>query len=124
MKEETGKWVGLAEDNLKAADALLMSGFHRLCIFQCQQAIELLLKAIWVERSTEGYPPRQHNLVTLAQTADVDLDEGHQQFLDDLSRQYIPSRYADAAVEYSRERAEYFHSSTREVFAWLRQQLN
>ncbi|MGQ9571973.1 MAG: HEPN domain-containing protein [Dehalococcoidia bacterium] len=93
-------------------------------MFECQQALEKLLKAIWVEQAPQGYPPREHNLVSLAEKVGLQLSAEQLQFLDDLSRQYKPTRYADAAVEYSVEEAENYYRKTEEQFAWLRQQLS
>jgi len=124
MKPDTEEWVRLAEDDLKAAGLLLGDGFLRHCIFECQQALEKLLKAMWVEQAPQGYPPREHNLASLAEKVRLRLSTEQLQFLDELSKQYTPSRYADVGVEYSREEAEDYHQKTREQFGWLRQQLS
>src|SRR3990172_2288866 len=120
MKDAARDWLRLAEADLEVAGVVIKQGFHRHCVFECQQAIEKLVKAIWVERTPEGYPPREHDLRSLAEKAALDLSREQTGLLDDLSGQYIPSRYVDAAVEYSREQAQSYYNRTTEVFEWLR----
>jgi HEPN domain-containing protein len=128
MKKETREWIELSEEDLQVARLALDEGIPRTCIFHCQQALEKLLKAIWIEKAAEGYPPREHNLTLLAAKGNVVLDAGRQEFFDSLSKQYMPTRYADVAieeeVEYSKEQAENYYRRTAEEFQWLRQQLN
>ena len=124
MKAETERWAELAEEDRSIATAALEASFFRPCIFHCQQALEKLLKAIWIERATEGLPRRTHDLVSLCKELDLGLSEEWLEFLRRLSEQYIPTRYGDAPVEYSRESAENYHERTREIFSWLRQQLS
>ena len=94
------------------------------CVFHCQQALEKVLKATWVEKASEGVPPRKHDLIALAREVGLELSQEQIDFLGDLSGQYNASRYGDVAVEYSREEAENYYQRTRELFAWLRQQLS
>lgn len=128
MKDETREWVQLAEEDLSVAELALREDIYRGCIFHCQQSIEKLLKAIWVERATEGYPPREHDLTVLAEKAEVALDRARKNFFDALSKQYMPTRYADVAieeeVEYSAEQADNYYEQTVSGFQWLRQQLS
>jgi HEPN domain-containing protein len=86
------------------------------------------VKAIWVERSPQGYPPREHNLTSLAQKAGVELTKESTDFFDDLSKQYMPTRYPDVAfeaeIEYSRDEADNYRQRTLSEFQWLRQHLS
>jgi HEPN domain-containing protein len=80
-----------------------------------------------VEKATDGYPPREHNLTLLAQKAGVDLSKDRKDFFDGLSKQYMPTRYPDVeielGVEYSHEQAQNYYERTAEEFRWLREQL-
>ncbi|MFQ5880461.1 MAG: HEPN domain-containing protein [Dehalococcoidia bacterium] len=106
------------------AEAALERELYSPCVFHCQQALEKVLKAMWIGKAPEGVPPRRHNLVELAEEVGLQLSPEQLSFLSDLSRQYMPSRYGDVAVEYSRQEAENYHRKTRELFPWLRQQLS
>ncbi len=124
MKPETKLWVDKAEQHLRGASVLLQSGLDPQCVFFCEQAMETLLKAIWVEQASEGVPPRTHDLVSLAKDLGLKLSEQQTEFLRKLAEQYMPTRYADIPVEYSREAAENYYKNTMELFSWLRQRLS
>ena len=124
MKPETERWVKLAEGDLEMASAALERELYSPCMFHCQQALEKLLKAIWVEKASAGVPPRKHDLVELAQEVDLELSQEWIDFLADLYGQYNPSRYGDVAVAYSRDEGENYYQRTSELFGWLRQQLS
>ena len=124
MKDETRAWVRKAEEHLEAASVLLQGDLYPQCVFFCEQAIETLLKSIWVEHASEGVPPRVHDLVSLAEDLGLELSEEQLEFLRKLAEQYMPTRYADIPVEYSRETAENYHERTEELFSWLRQRLS
>jgi HEPN domain-containing protein len=74
-----------------AAEVMIREGYYRLSAFLCQQAVEMLLKAIWFERrNTE--PPRTHNLFDLAR--DLEVLPAWSQFLPILTAEAVVSRYA------------------------------
>jgi HEPN domain-containing protein len=124
VKEETLAWLGKADEHLKSAKALFDLEHHAQCIFFCQQATEVLLKAMWIEQAEEGLPRRTHDLVALAAELDLDLSEEQTEFLRRLSEQYMSTRYPDILVEYSEEDAVEYLDKTEELFAWLRQRLS
>ena len=124
MKPETEEWMARSEEHLSAASVLLEQGLHRHCIFFCQQSLEMLLKAIWVEQASEGLPRRTHDLVALSKELALEVSEEWLEFLRKLSEQYIPTRYGDVQVEYSGETAQNYEKGTKEISAWLRQRLS
>jgi HEPN domain-containing protein len=124
VKSETGNWVRKAEDNLESALVLMRTGHHAPCVFFCEQALELLLKAAWIEHTKEGVPPRTHDLVLLAKGTDLNPPEQHLEFLRELAEQYAPSRYPDVASEFPPGVAERYYNRTVELFSWFRQRLS
>src|SRR5712692_3500866 len=124
MKAETEQWLRIADGHLGSAGVLLKEGHYPQCVFFCEQAIECLLKAIWIERSSEGVPPKIHHLVDLAEELALPLSEAQAGFLRRLQEQYMPTRYGDVAVEYSEEAARTYHVQAEEMFEWLRPKLN
>ncbi|MGH9198783.1 MAG: HEPN domain-containing protein [Acidimicrobiia bacterium] len=125
MKPDTENWVRLADEDLRVAKVGFESSLFRPCVFHCQQALEKLLKAVWIERASEGLPRRTHDLVGLADELQLELADGWVEFLRRLSEQYMPSRYGDVpVVEISRESAENYLRRTEEIFAWLLKLLN
>jgi HEPN domain-containing protein len=124
MKPESRLWLNKAEGHLKAAGVLREAGLYSQCVFFCQQAVEVLLKAMWVERAPNNTPPRTHDLVFLAERLELGLAQGQLEFLRRLGEQYTPARYGDIELEYSSESAKEYHDGATEVFAWLRPRLS
>ena len=119
MKPETQRWVRLAEEDRQVARTALESSLHRPCVFHCQQALEKVLKAMWIEQREQGYPPKKHNLVSLAQELGLQLEDEMWEFLDDLAKQYNPTRYGDVIAEYSRDQGVHYYRRTEELLDWL-----
>jgi HEPN domain-containing protein len=93
VKQEIARWLERSDMDLQMAEAGLNLGLWPPCVFHCQQAVEKVLKAIWVnQRETE--PPRTHNLVDLAAELDLRLEEWDD-YLTNLSDQAVASRYVD-----------------------------
>lgn len=120
MKDHTKRWLLKAEDHLASADLLFHEVHYAQSIFLHEQAIECLLKALWLESHTEGMPPKVHDLVDLAEQVSVDFDETQLTFLRRLQDQYMPTRYADIEVEYDKETAQFYREQSRRMFEWLR----
>ena len=124
MKPETEQWVSKAQENLDIAGHLLELLYPAQCIFFSQQAVEMLLKAIWIERADEGLPRKTHDLVSLAKELQLGVSEDWRELLRQLSEHYIPTRYGDTPVAYSQESAENYYERTKEVFEWLQGHLS
>src|SRR3990172_8785663 len=88
------QWVNQAQYDLETARALDASGRNLYVLFCCQQAVEKLLKALIVDR-TGDFPPRIHNLLRLAEEANVSGDNQQMAFLAELSAYYLRTRYPE-----------------------------
>ena len=73
-------WTTGAAEDLGAAEILLQQGYTRQSLFFAHLALEKMLKA-HVVRAKRDVPPRIHNLVRLAQLAEMKLNEEQEQFL-------------------------------------------
>lgn len=124
MKPDAQRWFDRAVHHLGAAEALQGTEFYEESVFFCQQAVEVALKALWLEQSGDAVPPRTHNLVGLAARWDVGIAVETMDFVRRLSQQYTPSRYADADVEYTKDDVAYYLKGAKEFFAWLLPLLN
>lgn len=122
MKPEAEEWSELARMDLEGADILLAQGLWPLAVFHSHQAVEKLLKAVWVERATEGAPPRTHDLLELLVASEIELPEWRE-FLGKLSDQAVESRYAGPAA-YSEDDAWDYVRQATSVCEVLRQQLS
>ena len=123
MKETTRRWLQTAENDLAVARIAHENGFYNQCVFHCQQAVEKVLKAIWIERLGQTHP-KTHNLAFLAIQLDLDVSDERLTLLQDLAEQYLPSHYADLEVEYPEEESSEYLSLSTETFHWLRQLLS
>ena len=118
-------WASLAEYDLVTAKAMLKSGRYVYVAFTCQQAIEKILKAVYVKRKN-GTPPYTHNLTKLADDIGVlsELSDQHHKMLETLNLYYIQSRYAEhierLASELSKTSARLILSETGKLYAWLK----
>jgi len=94
------------------------------CVFHCQQAIEKLLKAIWIEQNSSGQPRYVHDLVALGEDARLSFSDEQQTFLQLLTEAYTTTRYADDEPQYSLDAAVRYFQQAEETFSWLQQQMN
>jgi HEPN domain-containing protein len=121
MKPETEAWLRLADQDIDMAEAAWERGHYPACVANCEQALEKLLKAGLVDRGVRFR--KTHDLPELAGLLGLELDPEQMSFLAKLTEQYLPSRYGDVYIEYSRETAENYYKRTKDLYAWLRQRL-
>jgi len=95
VQKQVEYWKRSAEEDFAAAESLLEKGHVRHCLFFAHLAIEKMLKA-HVTRKTNDIPPRIHNLLRLAEIADLKLDPEQQQFLREFGVYQLEGRYPDS----------------------------
>lgn len=93
-RSESRLWLGQAEDDLSAARSLASAGKHAQACFQCQQAGEKSLKAVWYYF---GLDPWGHSLSNLINDIEIEslriLLEPLSDAAASLDKLYIPTRY-------------------------------
>jgi len=112
-------WLTGSEEDFAAAQSLLEKGHLRQSLFFAHLALEKMLKA-HVARRTGEIPPRIHNLVRLAEIANVQLDPKRTELLREFNLYQMEGRYPDFApisIDMSLAREEV--SRTREMLKWL-----
>ena len=119
VKSATQEWVRYAETDLEAAAVALDHDLLRISLFHCHEAVEKVLKAIWVEWRDEE-PERTHNLPYLASELAIELSDAQREFLRRLYWELIPSRYPEG-TEPDRPAVQWYYEQTRGLFSWLRQ---
>ncbi len=116
-------WQTSADEDFAAAQSLLEKGHLRHCLFFAHLAIEKMLKA-HVTRQTNDIPPRTHNLVRLAEIAQLKLDSEQGEFLREFGIYQLEGRYPDfeqVPVDSGLAREEI--SRAKEMLIWLKTQL-
>ena len=121
MKPETQRWVRYAETDLEAAALALEHNLLRISLFHSHEAVEKVLKAIWVETRNEE-SEKTHNLPYLANELGIELSETQKEFLRKLYWELIPSRYPEGS-EPDRQAVRWYYEEARGLFSWLRQML-
>jgi len=126
MNDKIAKdWLDLAEYDFGTAKAMLDSGKYIYVALFCQQAIERVLKAIYVKEKN-GTPPNTHNLANLQAHLSIsaDFDDKKNELLQSLSLYYLETRYTETIVEISsivnKREAERIYKETEKVLLWLK----
>lgn len=124
MKSAIDNWVASADYDLKTASNLFISGRYIYVVFMCHLSIEKTLKAIVCKRRKE-MPPYTHNLNRLMELAGISMDKTHQEFINKISLQSVPTRYPEDFAKLSRQFdkkiAKEHLTKTKEVVKWLKQ---
>ncbi|MBI2886101.1 MAG: HEPN domain-containing protein [Chloroflexi bacterium] len=121
MKPETQEWLEMAAQDLAAAEILLERDLLPPAVFHTHSAVEKTLKGFWIEQRAEGVPPRTHDLLELLRELHLDLPDW-QEYLANLSRQAVVSRYAGTSTYTAPQVTEYL-ARARELCAQLQQRL-
>jgi len=112
-------WRNSAEEDLAVAHDLVGRNRIRHGLFFAHLALEKALKA-HVCRVTQDIAPRLHNLVRLAELAELDLRPAQMDTLAEMNSFNIEGRYPDTlSTPPSQEEAENYMAQADEVFQWL-----
>jgi HEPN domain-containing protein len=123
--EVADKWWKQAEHDFQVARDNAALGHWDTCAHMCQQAVELAVKALWIDAKQVDLPPRTHWVAHMASDlgAPKDVVEG----VNELMGDYIPSRYPDTGLGipyevYTAEDAEDRLSKAEAVLTWAAEQ--
>ncbi len=128
--EKYSYWKDIAEYDLDTAAAMLNSGRYLYVVFMCQQAIEKLIKGLFVLHN-EKEPPRTHNILTIFEKIhfkilkpdDPKLNE-YKPLFEELLAFYISERYPlykeKLSTVVDRYKAQEVHNKCKEAFEWLK----
>jgi HEPN domain-containing protein len=123
VNEHIQYWKNSSQEDLDAAGSLLEKGHLRHCMFFAHLVLEKALKA-HVTKQTRQVPPRIHNLIRLAEMAEIPLKGEQADFLREFGVYQLEGRYPDSeqiALNESLVRSEL--DKVREMFEWLIRQL-
>ncbi len=128
-------WLDAALYDLDSAKVMLNAGRYKYVAFMSQQAIEKLIKAVYLHQMNEE-PPRSHNInYLLSKMIENENNLGsrllsfrakYEDLFVDLLAYYIGGRYPDyqedLKTKLTRELAAELFGRTREAFNWLREE--
>lgn len=116
-------WLTEAEEALQVADHLVEKEDNSYALFFGHLAVEKVLKALYVLRRADHAPP-VHNLLRLARSAGLKLNDAKTDELIKITAFNIESRYPDVKRAFRQKCTAEFTSSQmqiiKEVFEWLR----
>jgi len=124
--EKFSAWLEYAERDLDAAGAMFDTGRWFYVVFMCQQAIEKLVKGLYILYVDENVP-RIHNIKTLVERFEDRLNssipDNYYSLFKLLSAYYVSNRYPDfiskVGEQVSKDEATGIFIETKEVFTWL-----
>lgn len=126
MDKIVREWVEISEYDLETAQAVLKARRYLYVAFLCQQAVEKILKAIYV-RKKKCLPPRTHNLLYLAEQLKLDISLKDLELFSLLTQFYFENRYPGERVRLAREmnknKAAEILKDARRVYRCLREKL-
>lgn len=127
MDEKVKYWIDTAEYDLDTAKAMLDTGRYLYVGFLCHQTIEKCLKAVIAENGQ--FPPKIHNLLNLAEKADIigNISEEQKDFLSELNPLNIEARYPDYKNKISEILTKTYcnelFNKTKGMVKWIKEQL-
>ncbi|SDM53130.1 HEPN domain-containing protein [Halarsenatibacter silvermanii] len=127
-EDEISYWIEASDYDLETAKSMLDTKRYLYVGFMCHQAVEKILKGLYVSKY-EKTPPYTHNLTRLAKETDIysRLDEKKQYFLDVLEPLNIEARYPsdrDKLLEsLNRNRCDDLLSRTEGLIKWIKKKL-
>ncbi|GAB1365327.1 hypothetical protein MASR1M36_01980 [Candidatus Cloacimonadaceae bacterium] len=124
--EKITYWLEAAGLDFKSMQVFLANGENHWALFVGQLVLEKTLKAL-ILKNTELQIPRTHNLVQLAETAGLKLNEVKSDLLDLITTYNISTRYPDERFEFYKkctpEFTEEQSAIIEELYLWLRAQI-
>lgn len=118
--------LDIAEYDLETAVAMQETGRYLYTVFMCQQALEKLLKAIYLQQNNEE-APRTHNLLHLCKLLSLSEQQDYLHTMGEINAYYIKGRYPSYKQKMSRmlnsKISATYLSKTKEIFQWLKIQL-
>lgn len=126
LSEIIQSWLEQSADDWGTAEDLLKSKRYAPCLFFIHLAIEKLLKAR-VVKITNASAPHVHDLVTLAQLANITFTEEQGDYLREVNTFNIRARYDDYKREFYKRATPEFtlahFNKANEFIKWLRNPL-
>jgi HEPN domain-containing protein len=126
MDEKYEYWLDIAQYDLSTAEAMYESGRWLYVVFMCQQAMEKLVKGLYVLYIDDN-TPRIHDIVAIfsrfADKLKEPAKEEYLNFFKRLSTFYLSDRYPEFHKKLSTMvdeiSAKEVLNKAKEVFAWL-----
>ncbi|MHA1269163.1 MAG: HEPN domain-containing protein [Candidatus Helarchaeota archaeon] len=122
-REDIENWYKEGKNDFENAKKMSSIGIYNAATFYCEQAIQKLLKASWIQIK-KMYPPKTHNIARLGNQ--LNAPQEIISLLKRIGPFYMISRYPDAVNGIPSEMidkniAEEIIRMTEEVINWIEQ---
>jgi HEPN domain-containing protein len=125
-QEKFNYWLDIAQYDIDTAEAMFISGRWLYVVFMCQQAVEKIVKGLYILYIDDNVPKTHNIRVLIEKFEDMlpnEVTEERYNLFEDLTIYYLNGRYADYKQKLSErldeQTATYYLIQTKEVFAWL-----
>ena len=118
-------WLLAAKDNFETAKILFEAHRYNFSIFMCQQAVEALLKAVYIIKKKDR-PEYIHKLPKLLDLINIDVPNSIDKKILRLDAHYIKARYKEDRFNskiYNKENAQLILKDTEDIFEWFTKNL-
>lgn len=115
-------WIDGSDDDFETMIAMYDSKRYSWSLFVGHLMIEKLLKAYYVKMKSD-YPPFIHNLLRLAEKAEIELTNDKKELLVTITAFNINARYDDYKMSFSKRCTPEYTGKWIENFKTLRQWL-
>ncbi len=123
VEKQIKYWIDGAKSDIETAEILIDKGKYLHGLFFCHLTIEKMLKANFVKQN-KTVAPKTHDLIYLAEHADLKLEEKHLNFLPLLMKYQLEGRYPDySPLIPDRKMLNEYLEKTRDLLTWLTQKL-
>ena len=123
IEEHVNYWLDSAKNDLGAAEQLFSAAKYDWCLFIGHLVVEKTLKAYFVYSNDNKIPPKTHNLLKLAEAANLSLTEEQKLFLDEVNDFNMEVRYPEYRREFyklcTREFTEGYFGRMKDFSQWL-----
>lgn len=117
------EWIRQADYDLETAKSLFTTKRYIYTIFMCHLSIEKALKGIYTKK-LKKLPLKTHNLLYLVEKIKLRLPEALYDFIFNLNRVSIPTRYPDdlqrMLKDYDEIKVKEILAKSEEVLKWIK----
>lgn len=127
MNDKVKYWINIAEYDLDTAEAMLETERFLYVGFMCHQTIEKMLKAVIEKQQVSDIPPKIHNLLRLANIANIALPDRYVKLISYLNPLNIEARYPsyknNLTKILTKDKCQELLNQTREMKLWIEKEL-
>ena len=116
-------WLDIAQYDMDTARTMHENGRYLYAVFMCQQAMEKILKANYIQKFNQE-APMTHNIIYLASLLDLKLSPEQSETAATLTTYYIEGRYPSYKKKLSMlvdsNKSYTLSKQTEVLFQWLK----